>query len=139
MCAEALLARLERVRKRAPSQWSARCPAHDDKGPSLSIKELPDGTVLLKCFAGCEVEDVVRAVGLDVTDLFPPRDHAAGPVKRRRLLPPSQALEILAFEALVVATAAANMARGMQLTAEDLERLHTSANRIHTIAAEALS
>ncbi len=48
----------------------AQCPAHDDRNPSLSIREASDGTLLVKCFAGCETVDVVAALGLSMADLF---------------------------------------------------------------------
>jgi hypothetical protein len=32
----------------------ARCPAHNDRNPSLSIREAADGKILIKCHAGCE-------------------------------------------------------------------------------------
>ena len=51
-------------------QWSARCPAHDDKRQSLSISQGKDGQVLLKCHAGCTVESITSALGIEVKDLF---------------------------------------------------------------------
>jgi putative DNA primase/helicase len=46
------------------------CPAHDDRNnPSLSIKA-ENGTLLLHCFAGCQPEDIVSEMGLDMKDLF---------------------------------------------------------------------
>ena len=53
------------------SFWAARCPAHDDCRPSLSIGPGRDGRVLIKCFAGCRTEDVLDAAGLTWADLFP--------------------------------------------------------------------
>ncbi len=53
------------------SGWSARCPAHDDQRASLSIGEGADGRVLLHCHAGCPVESIMSAVGLETRDLFP--------------------------------------------------------------------
>ena len=47
-----------------------RCPVHDDKNPSLSIREGNDGRVLLKCFAGCKIEDICSSINLNVCDLF---------------------------------------------------------------------
>ena len=47
--------------KRLGASWTARCPAHDDRNPSLSICETADGLLLLKCFAGCEFADVRAA------------------------------------------------------------------------------
>ena len=51
--------------------WIAKCPAHEDNHPSLSIREVEDGTVLLSCHAGCETQSVLAAVGLSFPDLFP--------------------------------------------------------------------
>ncbi|UEO01097.1 toprim domain-containing protein [Acidiferrobacter thiooxydans] len=69
---ENLLARLDKVRQ-SGSEWQALCPAHDDRNPSLSIKEGDDGVLLVKCHIGCSARDIVGAVGLTLGDLFP--DH----------------------------------------------------------------
>ena len=50
-------------------QWSAICPAHDDKKQSLSISVGDDGRVLLKCHAGCDVTRITAAMGITVKDL----------------------------------------------------------------------
>src|SRR6478736_5769455 len=68
-----LLEKLPGARKSGDG-WSARCSAHDDQRASLSIGEGEDGRVLLKCHAGCKVEDVVSAIGLAVRDLMPNLD-----------------------------------------------------------------
>ena len=70
-----LLSRLKDVQA-ARSGWQAICPAHKDRNPSLSIKQADGGTVLLHCFAGCEPERVVQAVGLELRDLFPTSPHS---------------------------------------------------------------
>ncbi|MES2101675.1 MAG: DNA primase [Pseudomonadota bacterium] len=134
--ADAILSRVDKVRARGPGQWSARCPAHEDKAPSLSIKELPDGRILLHCFGGCDVQDVIAAIGLEVSDLFPPTDRAFEPVRRPRLLPAGQALEILDFEAQLIALCAANIANGVELTDADRDRCRVAAGRIGAIASE---
>lgn len=62
---------------------SARCPAHEDRDPSLSVTQLGDGTVLVKCFAGCEQLSVIAA--LRELGLWPDRDeegHPSAPAKR---------------------------------------------------------
>jgi putative DNA primase/helicase len=63
-----LLNRLEGV-KRDGKGWKANCPAHDDQKPSLTITEEKD-KVLLYCHAGCRVQEVVGAIGLQMADLF---------------------------------------------------------------------
>ena len=67
---EVLLERLDGVRDRGGRQWYARCPAHNDNSPSLSIKETNDGTVLIHCFAMCSPADIVAAIGIELADLF---------------------------------------------------------------------
>lgn len=51
-------------------QYSARCPAHDDKHESLSVSVGEDGKILLKCHAGCNIRDIADSLGLSVKDLF---------------------------------------------------------------------
>ncbi len=50
--------------------WQAKCPTHEDRNPSLSVRETSDGNVLLKCFAGCPSESIVSALNLEMKDLF---------------------------------------------------------------------
>jgi hypothetical protein len=56
--------------RRSGDGWIARCPAHNDRHPSLSINEGTDGRVLLHCHAGCSVEAILAAQGLETRDLF---------------------------------------------------------------------
>lgn len=49
----------------------ATCPAHDDENPSLYVREGSNGKILVKCFAGCSVEQICSALGISVGDLFP--------------------------------------------------------------------
>jgi hypothetical protein len=51
----------------------AKCPAHEDNNPSLSIGEGNDGRTLLHCHAGCTAEAICAAVGIRPSDLFTPR------------------------------------------------------------------
>jgi hypothetical protein len=72
-----ILAQLQRSRPKTNGGWTARCPAHEDHNSSLSI-DVRDGRILLKCFAGCDAESIVRAVGLTMADLF---DEQTQPVR----------------------------------------------------------
>ena len=58
------------VPRKTTCGWNSRCPAHDDKQPSLSISEGREGRVLLYCHAGCQIEDIVAALNLGMSDLF---------------------------------------------------------------------
>lgn len=66
-----LLSLLEETRQNGEG-WTAKCPAHDGiHKNSLSLHRGEDGRVLLKCFAGCTVQEIVAALGLKMRDLFP--------------------------------------------------------------------
>ncbi len=69
---------LSRLSSVTPSSngWLALCPSHDDHQPSLSVAEADDGKILIKCHAGCRNEDIVRALGLQMKDLFPASQNA---------------------------------------------------------------
>jgi hypothetical protein len=70
---ELVLDALPGTARRSGGQFLARCPAHEDRQPSLAVRELDDGRVLLRCHAGCSTDDVLDAVGLAYRDLFPDR------------------------------------------------------------------
>jgi len=60
--------------KSSGKQFSAFCPAHEDKHRSLSIKEV-DGKILIHCFAGCTFKEIVEATGLSPKDFFEERGN----------------------------------------------------------------
>jgi len=124
--AAVLLARLERLRETGPGRWLARCPAHDDRHPSLSIRELPDGRVLVHCFAGCEAGDILAAVGLTLTDLFPDAGPHHSPASRGGI-PAADILAALAVEFEITRQAAQRQAAGADLSSDDRERLARAA------------
>jgi hypothetical protein len=65
-----ILSKLDKVKYIGSSKYMARCPAHQDKDPSLSVADGDDGRVLIKCHAGCTPEDIVARLGLTMADLF---------------------------------------------------------------------
>lgn len=48
--------------RKAGGGWSARCPAHDDRTPSLSLRDAGDGKVLVCCHAGCDQGEVIASL-----------------------------------------------------------------------------
>ncbi len=70
MDAQILLEKLDKVRPSGADSWMACCPAHDDKTPSLQITQAND-RVLIHCHAGCGGNEVLEAVGLDFSVLYP--------------------------------------------------------------------
>jgi hypothetical protein len=131
-----LLNKLEKV-KGSKGRWVACCPAHVDRSPSLAITETDDGRILLKCFAGCSAQQVVEAVGMDLTDLFPndnnldrlKANHINKPV--RRPFYASDLLKIIQFEALITSVAAFDLSQGRQVSEVDRKRLKTAVSRIN--------
>ena len=79
--------------------WRTSCPSSNHphgnrKNPALSISEGADGRALLCCHAGCGVDDVLGALGLEPAALFPdggdktpraPKKPARGEQKPRYL------------------------------------------------------
>lgn len=124
------LSRLEAVKSTGADRWIARCAAHDDKHPSLSIRELPDGTILIKCWSGCGAADVMAAVGLTLSDLFPKQLPDRGPLRPRERWARDDVWKMLVREAGIAAIGAADAAAGREVTPEDAERVGLAADRL---------
>jgi hypothetical protein len=109
-----LLNQLDRVKRTGQGKWLARCPAHDDNSPSLAIKEVDD-RILLHCFAGCGVSEILNAVGLDMADLFPERASVPyGPVSKIPKFSAYELFPLLVQEAVILALAwSDSMTRGV--------------------------
>lgn len=75
-----VLPQLKKVR-RSGRGWTALCPAHDDKKPSLSIAD-GDRGLMLHCFTGCSVENVKRALGVDTRQTWPAPRRIVRPAVR---------------------------------------------------------
>ena len=95
-----ILERLEGVRK-SGTGWAAKCPAHKDRSPSLSVREGQRGAVL-HCHAGCSFASIVDALGLKQFDTF--NEPLSGP--QRRLRATKAILKSVCSEALIVVIAA---------------------------------
>lgn len=133
MSADVLLSRLEKVKATGQDRWIARCPAHGDKSPSLTVRELPDGRVLLHCFTGCSTADVLVAIGLEFSDLFPEPLPTLTPEKRRERregFTASDILTALVSEATAVAMAAGTLQQRGWLNDGECERLSLAFERI---------
>ena len=139
MNCQALLHRLDAVRQRGDGRWSAECPAHRDKTPSLSIRELDDGRILLHCFAGCDVHAITAALNIQLCDLFPERlSHSLRSMKRQRLITATQALEIINADALFIAVTACDLARQALVQESIKDKLLLAASRINLALRESL-
>lgn len=136
--AQLLLSRLEDPRPNGRDRWRCACPVCGERNRStLSIGIGDNGCVLVKCWKnGCGPDEIAHAVGLELEDLFPPRDSSARPLKRRRLITAGQALEVLDAEITLAMICASDSARGLALDSATRERLMTGAARIAQIRQE---
>ena len=122
--AEKVLDRLDGVLDRGNGQFLARCPSHEDKSPSLSIKDESD-RVLVHCFAGCEALDVVESIGLELSDLFeqPPAFNTG----KKPRFNPRDVLLALRHETTVVMLAVGDLRDGHEV---DVDRIALAHQRI---------
>ena len=128
-----IIERLEYTRETGPGRWLARCPAHDDKRPSLTIRLTDDGRWLLHCFAGCDVHEIVAAIGLELSDLFPPTDRHYQPGERRPF-PALDVLRAVSHEVLIAALACGDVVAGKPLSEADFQRVLLARDRIQNAA-----
>ena len=121
MTAEDFLHGLKKVRRSSPGEWVACCPAHNDKSPSLAVKQADDGRILIHCFAGCSVQEVVAARGVDLGDLFPER------LIGEKLTPigfnPRTLLKAMAFNAMIVGLVAGDIVEGRPVSEKDMRTI----------------
>ena len=123
---ESLLSKLDKVERLPQGNHQARyracCPAHGDKNPSLSITLSNSDTILLKCWAGCSAHEVVNAVGMEMTDLFPEQTKHYSP-QERRPFSADQAAKVVAVDAMTVAIAASKVRNKEDLAQKDIDDL----------------
>lgn len=121
-----LVARLEKAKRTSRDSWLACCPAHKDRTPSLTVRGLDDGRILVHCFSGCGAADVMAAIGLETSDLFPKAlaDHMPAV---RQPFSATDVLRALRREAAIVAISSADLAEGKPV---DRERVFLASERI---------
>jgi len=124
-----ILDRLAGVRQTSPGRWIAKCPAHEDKSPSLSIRELETGRILLYCFTGCGAGDVVESLGLTLADLFEKRLDPISLPPVRGGFSAREILELSAHE-IMVASFLVSDAAARPLSESEQLRLAQAAGRI---------
>jgi len=124
-----ILSKFQKVYKSGNDQWQCLCPVHEDKSPSVGIKLVNDGRILIHCFSGCNTNDILDAVGLTFDNLFPNRlEGYMKPVKRA--FNPYVVLSSLSNEILLCTLAALELSKGKTLIEQDKERLILAYQRI---------
>jgi len=144
MDAELLLGRLDGVIRTGDGRWSARCPAHEDRSPSLSVR-LDGERLLFHCHAGCAPEAVLAAVGLGWSDLYTDPWEAAFRVACAEGAHRAQREKLrrelvngidMAVERMILRIAAADLRAGRTLSIEDRGRVEVARLRVEAANAE---
>ncbi|MDC9729832.1 MAG: CHC2 zinc finger domain-containing protein [Methyloprofundus sp.] len=135
MTIDQLLTSLDKARRTGDGKWLACCPAHQDKSPSLAIKQTDDGKILIHCFAGCEVEPIVSAIGLTLADLMPDN-----PTYKKGSKPPKfnkyELFDRLAYESIILCLAIRQLINNEPLSSNDQQRVLKAEETINDIARE---
>ena len=106
---------LDKVRWNGNSKFTACCPAHDDRNPSLAVSEI-DGKILVHCFSGCcqgEVIDALRHRGL-----WPERSENRNRVRVSQ--------DVIRRHQILIACELSRAEQGIPQSAEDLATLEKS-------------
>jgi hypothetical protein len=127
-----LLGKLQKVKSRGRDSWVACCPSHDDKSPSLKI-DIKGGKILIKCWSGCGVEDILGAVGLDFSDIMPDNPVYQRSSGKKPTIYASDALRILKVEAMVITLCAIDIKQNKPINDEDHSRVILAMERINTM------
>lgn len=121
-----ILDKLEKVRQVKPDQWVACCPAHEDRSPSLAIRDAGD-KILTRCYAGCTFDEIAASLGMQPREFFAdskePQSRVPG-VSRRQIY------KELAVELLTAYTVTRDRAEGKDIPAADAERERLARQRI---------
>lgn len=92
-----------KVKQQRPGDYLVSCPAtshgkgRGDRNPSLHLTEGPEEKVLVSCMAGCHTDDVLDALGLTRSDLFPRKDSPEAPARPRKPKPAPAPVVACAF------------------------------------------
>lgn len=128
--ASRIIDRLDGVRQTGSGRWKARCPAHPDRSPSLSIREMDDGRVLIHDFGGCDTGDVLAALRLELADLFDkPVEHCLP--RSRSSIPARDLLDLVCLELDVAGILIAEIVGGSGCSQVAWQRLTQASQRIN--------
>lgn len=101
-----VLARARKYRRTGPHSAVISCPApgHEDRNPSVTVSETPDGTILMNCRSrGCDFANMVAGLGMEMHEFFPPRLNVTGDFRPalKRITPAGDLLAAVVDEILL--------------------------------------
>jgi len=121
------------VRARGNGKWTAKCPAHDDRTPSLSISVDPNGTVGVKCWVGCTFEAIADSLSLKASDFFADKIKAPFTFGAKMDYFTGEAIKALYDEILFIHIACNDIVSGRGIKKSDLARTEKAMGRLNVI------
>lgn len=119
-----ILERLEKVKQTSSDTWRCQCPCGHKSPSQMALKELPDGRVLIHCFAGHSPAEIMQAIDMSLNDLFEePIDQHIQPLymARKEKLRAGKILDRVKSCQLRLEMADEMRERGIRLTDKDLQ------------------
>jgi len=133
-----LLAKLDKVKSLSNGKWLACCPAHSDKSPSFTIKLADNDRILLHCFGGCSVNEILDAVDMEMSDLYP-----ESTLYQKGSKPPRfnkyELFDRLITETGIISLSITQLLEGKNLNPIDLNRVLLAVSTIEDIDRECRS
>jgi len=135
MLVDKFLPLLDKAKTTGDNTWISCCPVHDDKHPSLSIKETLNDSgemcVLIHCFAcGATGVDVAQALGLTASNLFPEKAHHTQVKQKRKYFPAMDVLRCLHQDALTIEIIARHIDPNQPMSEVAIDELQKAKQRI---------
>ena len=127
-----LLNRLSKVKQTGAGKWVACCPAHEDRSPSLSIRQADD-RILIYCFAGCGADEVVGSVGMSLSDLMPESVGHNKPYEGVPEYNKSELFDVMVGETAIFMVAARQIALGVPFSDVDTKRIRLAESRLDKV------
>lgn len=128
-----LLNRLEGVRQTGEGRWIAKCPAHDDRSPSLTLRDAGD-LLLVTCHAGCDFYDVIGAAGMAPSKLFSnPKSASRSLYVDTVEIPPADVMLLLEKDLIVLAIGNNTLMSGGTLCDAGRESMLAAQRRVFAI------
>lgn len=124
------VSRLTKAKRTGKDSWIACCPSHQDKSPSLTIREIEPDKILLHCFAGCSVDEIAGSVGLSIGDLMP--DRAPDTLRKPSSVPfnARDVLECIQTDATLLCVFISDVTQAKPITPEEAANAYKAACRI---------
>ena len=132
MTIEIILSRLNKVKKDSKeNKYTALCPSHDDRNPSLFICELPDRRIKIVCHAGCGGNQILESIGLRLKNLYP---ESLGEFKsEKRPISSSHGLKMIGYESTIILACAGFLREGKELSEANFARMVEAVTRIQNV------